>query len=538
MQPADRQNRPGRQEPFAIGRRAFVSGITAATAASGVNAQPAPSVLRIAIQTETSSLDPHFALVGANQAIAMHIFDPLVGSGLAMDRIAGLTTAANPQPDIWEFRVREGAVFHDGTPVTAEALRFSIERMPRVPNSPAPFIRMQASIAAMEVADARTLRIRTRGPDPSLPLNGMTAYIVPPREATTADFNAGRAAIGSGPFKFVSWQPGDALQLARNDLFWGEKPDFAQVSIRPMANDAARVAALLSGDVDLIDRVSQSDLPRLRANPAFAVTTSPSNRVIYIALDQGGDTTPFVTARDGKRLAKNPLREARVRQALSHAINRATIVDRVLQGGGRASGQLAVPGQLGHDPALPPAAYDPAAAKALLAEAGYPDGFRITLHSPNNRYVEDAKTAQAVAQFWSRIGLDARVEVMPANVFFTRSGKREFSAFLIGFGHSTGDAWLGLSQVLQSYNGEGTGGLNRGRYSNPAFDRIMEEARAVAEPGKRASLLQQAQRIALQQDAAILPLHVPDNVWAHRAAIAYDGGIDEGTLAQRAHRRA
>jgi peptide/nickel transport system substrate-binding protein len=394
---------------------------------------------------------------------------------------------------------------------------------------------MQAAIASLAVTDPRTLRIKTRGPDPSLPLNGMTAYIVSPREASTADFNAGRAAVGSGPFKFVSWQPGDALQLARNDAFWGERPDFANVTIRPMSGDAARVAALLSGDVDLIDRVSQSDLPRLRANPAFAVTTSPSSRVIYIALDQAGETTPFVTGKDGKPLPKNPLRDARVRRALSMAINRTAIVDRVLQGGGQATGQLAVPGQLGYDPTLKPPAFDLAAAKALLAEAGYPDGFRITLHSPNNRYVEDAKTAQAVAQFWSRIGLDARVEVMPANVFFTRSGKREFSAFLIGFGHSTGDAWLGLSQVLQSYDGNGTGGLNRGRYSDPAFDRVMEEARGVFDKGRREALLRQAQRIAFEQDAGILPLHVPDNVWAHRADISYEGGIDEGTLAQRAH---
>jgi peptide/nickel transport system substrate-binding protein len=328
------------------------------------------------------------------------------------------------------------------------------------------------------------------------------------------------------------------LQLARNDLFWGEKPDFAAVSIRPMAGDAARVAALLSGDVDLIDRVSQTDLPRLRANRAFAVTTSPSSRVIYIALDQAGDTTPFVTGKDGRTLPKNPLRDPRVRRALSIAINRPAIVDRVLQGGGQATGQLAVPGQLGFDPALKPPAFDLAAAKALLAEAGYPDGFRITLHAPNNRYVEDAKTAQAVAQFWSRLGLDARVEVMPANVFFTRSGKREFSAFLIGFGHSSGDAWLGLSQVLQSFDGAGTGGLNRGRYSDPAFDRVMDQARGVFDTARREALLQQAQRIAFEQDAAVLPLHIPDNVWAHRADLVYEGGVEEGTYAQRTHLKA
>ena len=497
-----------------------------------------PANLRIAVQTDTSSIDPHFALIGANQAIAAHIFDTLAGTDLAMNPAAGLTTITNPQPDVWDFRVRSGATFHDGTPVTAEALRFSLDRMPRVPNSPAPFIRLQASNAAMEVIDRDTLRIRTKGPDPSLPLNAMTAFIVPPREATTADFNAGRAAIGSGPWRFVSWQPGEALTLARNDAWWGRQPDFARATLRPMSNDTARLAALLSGDVDLIDRVSQSDLPRLRANPAFAVTTSPSSRVIYIALDQGGDETPFVTTKDGKPLPKNPLRDVRVRQALTLAINRGSLVERILQGGAHATGQLAVPGQVGYDAGLKPPTFDPAGAKRLLAEAGYPDGFRITLHSPNNRYVEDAKTAQAVAQFWSRIGLDARVEVMPSNVFFTRSGRREFSAFLIGFGHSTGDAWLGLSQVLQSFDGQGTGGLNRGRYSSPAFDALMEQSRGVTDAARRGALLGQAQALALQQDAAILPLHVPDNVWAHRAGITYEGGIEEGTLAHRAHLRA
>lgn len=256
--------------------------------------------------------------------------------------------------------------------------------MPRVPNSPAPFVRLQASVAGMEVVDGRTLRIRTRGPDPSLPQNGMTAYIVPPREASTAEFNAGQAALGSGPWRFASWQPGEALVLDRNDAWWGGRPGFARTVIRPMGNDTARLAALLSGDVDLIDRVPQAELTRLRANPAFAVTASPSARVIYIALDQAGEASPFVAGKDGKPLPRNPLRDARVRKALSSAINRPAIAERILEGGGRPTGQLAVEGQLGYDPRLAPPPFDPVAAKRLLAEAGYPDGFRLVLHVPGN----------------------------------------------------------------------------------------------------------------------------------------------------------
>ncbi|MDP3415705.1 ABC transporter substrate-binding protein [Falsiroseomonas sp.] len=489
---------------------------------------------RIAIQTETSSIDPHFALVGANQAVARHMFEALVASDRDLKPVAGLTEFSNPEPDVWEFRIRPDARFHDGSPVTAEDVRFSLERMPKVPNSPAPFIRLAGSVSAIEIVDARTIRLRSRGPDPSIPLNAMTAWIVSARvaaDATTADFNSGRAAVGSGPWRFVEWQRGQALRLARHDGYWGEKPAFATATIRPVANDAARMAALLAGDADLIEAVPPGEIARLRARPEVRVTSSPSSRMIYLGLDQANDPSPYVTARDGSALPANPLKDVRVRQALSIAINRAAIVDRVLSGAARPTGQLAVQGQLGFDPSLPVPDFDAAAARRLLAEAGFPQGFRITLHSPNNRYVEDDKTAQAVAQFWARIGLDARVEVMPSNMFFTRAGRREFSAFLIGFGHTTGDAWLGMSQVLHSFDRDrGLGGLNRGRYASAEFDAVMGEARTVVDVARRDALLRQAQQIAAR-DAGIIPLHFPDNVWAHRAEFTYSGGVEESTLA-------
>ena len=177
---------------------------------------------------------------------------------------------------------------------------------------------------------------------------------------------------------------------------------------------------------------------------------------------------------------------------------------------------------------------DPDRARALLREAGYPDGFRVTLHSPNNRYVEDDKTAQAVAQMWSRIGLDARVEVMPSNVFFTRAGRREFSAFLIGWGNSAGDAYPGLSQVVATYDAaRGLGGLNRGRYSNPLFDAALERARPISDVAARDAALREAQRIAFGQDHGIIALHFPMNVWATRAGLSYEAAAEEATLAHR-----
>jgi peptide/nickel transport system substrate-binding protein len=512
----------------------LLTALLASTALTPAQAQPREA--RVGLQTETSSIDPHFALVGANQTVAQHIFDSLLAADENLRPIAGLASVTNPEPDIWEFHIRPDARFHDGTPVTAEDVRASLERMPKVPNSPAPFIRMAGAVIGMEVVDDKTIRLRSRGPDPSVILNAMTAYIVPARvarEATTADFNSGKAAIGSGPWRFREWQPGAGISLERNDDYWGPKPAFARASLRTIPNDASRLAALLSGDLELIDAVPPGEVARLRGNPALGITSSPSSRFIYLALDQSSDSTAFVTAKDGKPLPHNPLLDARVRRALSAGINRQAIVERVLSGGARAAGQLAVEGQVGYDPTLAAPVFDVAEAKRLLAEAGYPDGFRVTLHSPNNRYIEDDKTSQAIAQFWTRIGIETRVEVMPSNVFFTRAGKREFSIFLIGFGHTTGDAWLGLSQVMHSFDAtKGLGGLNRGRYSNPRFDALIDQTRTVADPDQRGALIRQAQEIAFREDAGVIPLHVPDNNWAHRANMTYAAGLDENTLTQ------
>jgi len=494
---------------------------------------------RIAIQTETSSIDPHYALVGANQMIARHFFDPLVGSDADLHPVPGLTTFRQIAPDLWEFTIREGAAFHDGSKVTTEDIRFSLERMPKVPNSPAPFIRLANALKSIEVVDSRTLRLRSRAPDPVIPQHAMTAYIVSARaaaSASTSDFNSGKATIGSGPWRFVEFVPGERLVMARNDSYWGEKPAFARATFRPIANDAARLAALLANDVDLIAAVPPAELPRLRGRQDLHISAHGSSRVVYLGLDQDNDVSPFVTARDGSKLDRNPLKDVRVRQALNIAINREAIVERIMHGGALAAGQLVPEGFIGYDPDLKPPAFDPERARRLLAEAGYPDGFRITLHSPNNRYVEDDKTAQAVVQMWSRIGLDARVDVMPSNVFFTRAGRREFSAFLIGFGSSAADAYPGLSQVLHTYDrARGLGGLNRGRYSSPAFDAALAAARPLADPEARGAKLREAQRIGFAQDAGVLPLHFTMNIWATRAALIYDGGIEEGTYAHNLH---
>jgi peptide/nickel transport system substrate-binding protein len=488
---------------------------------------------RIGVQTETSAIDPHFALIGANQVVAEMIFEPLLGADAGLHPIGGVASSfARVADDVWEFRIRPGAKFHDGGKVTAEDVRFSLLRMPNVPGSPAPFVRLAGVTQAIEVAGDDVVRLRTRGFDPSVPLHAMSAWIVSARaakDATTADFNAGRAAIGSGPWRFVAWKPGESLVLERFD----PAQDFARVTMRPMGNDAARLTALLSGAVDLIDSVPPPDVERLRGDPKVKLWTAPSARFIYLALDQEHDSSPQITAADGKPLAANPLKDKRVRRALSLAINRPLIVERLLHGAGRATGQLVPEGFAGYDPAIALPKYDPAAAKALLADAGYPGGFKLVLTSPNNRYVEDDKTAQAVAQMWARIGVATQVDVLPSNAFFSRAAKREFAAFLIGFGSSAADSYTGMSQVVHTFDAsQGLGGLNRFRFSDPAVDAALAASQTERDTGKRDALLREAARVAFVEDTALIPLHFPDNIWATRAGFTYTPRMNEGAVPQ------
>lgn len=483
------------------------------------------------MQTETSSIDPHFAVVGANQVVSSQIFESLLGADQALRPMAGLADSWKlVGDDVWEFHIRPGAMFHDGTPVTAEDVRFSLDRMPHVPGSPAPYVRLAGSTARLEVVSPTVFRLHTKGFDPSVPLNAITAFIVSAKAAANAassDFNSGKAAIGSGPWRFVEWKPGERLVLeaARPDLAYG------RAVIRPIANDAARVAALLSGDLDLIDSVPPDDVEKLRGTASVKLWTAPSSRLIYIGLDQEHDSSPQITGADGKPLPSNPLKDVRVRQALNMAVNRGLIVDRILHGAGRATGQLVPEGFVGYDPGIKPVAYDIAGAKKLLAEAGYPQGFKMVLTSPNNRYVQDDKTAQAVAQMWTRAGVATSVDVLPSNAFFARAAKREFASFLIGFGSSAGDSFTGMSQVVHSYDeAHGLGSLNRFRFADPAVDAALEASQTTHDPEARAAALRDAARIAFVKDSAMVLLHFPDNVWATRAGLTYQPMMQEGAI--------
>jgi peptide/nickel transport system substrate-binding protein len=306
--------------------------------------------LRIGIGADVTAIDPHFHNVTPNNNVAAHIFDYLVLRDERQKPIPGLAESWKTVDALtWEFKLRKGVKFHDGSDFTAADVVASIERVPQVPNSPSPFTAYTKQIKEIIVVDPYTIRFKTASPYPLMPTDMTQVAIISKQaaKASTEDFNNGKAAIGTGPYKLVHYAKGDRIELARNDAYWGGKTPWEKVTLRLLPNDASRVAALLAGDVQAIEYVPTADVARIRSDKMLNVYTVVADRLIYLHMDSDRDISPFVTDRDGKPLTRNPLKDARVRKAISKAINRPAIVDKVMEGQAVAAGQLLADGMFG-----------------------------------------------------------------------------------------------------------------------------------------------------------------------------------------------
>lgn len=492
--------------------------------------------LTIALQTDLTSLDPHVAPTFTSAALQQHVFGSLVTMDARLTVVPDLATAwRNPDDTTWEFDLRDGVAFSDGTPFTAEDVAFSLRRAATIRNAAgtvAPYVR---AIRRVTVVSPQRLWLETDTPYPQL-LSDLTRVRSVPAHlgegATTERFNRGEAAIGTGPYLALRWMPGDRLELRRNPGYWGPTPAWAAVTFRPIPSDAARLAALLSGDVDVIDKVSTADVARLRREARMSLFQHDGNRTMFLVPDLARETSPFVTDRGGAPLTPNPLREALVRRALSLAINRPALAARTMEGLATPANQAAPAGMFGYADAIPPAAFDPAEARRLLAVAGYPDGFRLVLHCSSGRYLNDRQTCQAIAQMLTRIGVETVVQSEPPAVFYARMTRFDASLLLNGWG-SIGENLTVLRQVLHSVDeARGYGGFNRGRYANPEVDRLIESAAATVDEGARRTAQQAAMEGAMA-DLGVIPLYTAAWAWATRRGLTYEAGFDEGTLAMR-----
>jgi peptide/nickel transport system substrate-binding protein len=495
----------------------------------------AQDALRVGLSASITSLDPQFHVVGSNSALARNVFDGLVNQDDRQQVVAGIAESWKAVDDTtWEFRLRQGVRFHDGSPAEAEDIAASLRRVPMVRNSPSSFLPYVKPIAAVEVVDARTVRIRTTAPYPLLP-NALTRIAIIPRsleKAETADFNSGKAMIGTGPYRFAAYANGDRLELEAAEP---GQAAWKKVTFRFIPNNAGRVAALLSNDVDIIEGVPTTDIEKLRRDGRVQLSSIASNRVMYLHLDHEREESPFVRGRNGEAIP-NALRDPRVRQALSLALDRKAIVARVMDGEGTPAGQLVPEGYFGFVPGLQAPGFDLAGAKKLLADAGLPNGFQLTLHATNDRYPNDEKVAQVLAQLWTRAGIQTKVEAQPGNVFFARASNREYSLIMGGAAAETGEASSVMRPLLATFNPEkGDGSGNRGRYSNPTFDRLLTEALATVDDAKREALLRQATELAIKENA-VIPIFFLANSWASRPGFRYRPRTDGWTLAINATR--
>ncbi|AHF75784.1 Putative substrate-binding component of ABC transporter [Sodalis praecaptivus] len=489
--------------------------------------------LRIALSAAPTTVDPHLQSNAPNNALATHIFDSLVVNDAKSQSVPGLASSWRIVDDThWVFQLRPDVTFSDGAPLTADDIIASINRATNLPST-ASFRTYTQTIKSMAAGENNQLLIETRAPDPLLPnsLSRIRIIAAKYKDAPSSDFNNGKAAIGTGPFVLVEYVPGNKVVLKRNEPYWGDAFPYEHVELQVISDEAARLAALLSGSFDLIEEMPYHGIKQVESSGRFHIQRGISSRVVYLAMDQQREVTPFIKSQAGQPLEKNPLKDPRVRRALSLAINRAGIVKQVMDGNAQPAAQFLPNGAPGTSPDIQVDSYDPAAAKALLAEAGYPEGFQLTLHGSNDRYINDAKIVQAIAQMFSRIGVKTQVDVMPWSVYSGHSSKAEFSVSLASWGVNTGETSNPITATVATYDkSKGMGSSNYGRYSNPAVDEKLLIAKATMDDGKRNALLAEISHL-LFTDHAILPLHFEAVVVGARKGVNYTPRADQYTLA-------
>jgi peptide/nickel transport system substrate-binding protein len=493
--------------------RLFLISALVAALASWVPGAAQAKTLRMAYDSDPTSLDPHEQLSGATLQLSHLLFDPLIRfrQDLSIEpRLAKSYETIDERTT--RFHLREGVKFQSGRTLSAEDVVWTFNRLKQSPDFKALF----EPFAEARAVDGLTVDLVTKGPYP-LVLN-LATYIFPmDREFYTGTDERGRPkdliikhgasfasthAGGTGPFIVTEREQGVRLKLKRFADYWDKDSpgNVDEIVFTPIKEPATRVAALLAGDVDFIAPVPPTDLARLRDASCCALITMPSTRVLTLELNQ--DRVPA-------------FKDKRVRLAMVYAVNGIGIADKIMRGLATVAGELSPPGYAGHDPALIPR-YDLAKAKALMKEAGYADGFSATMMAPNNRYVEDARVAEAVAAMLAKINIRVDLQTMPKAQYWQRFDERAGDIMIIGWQSDTQDSGNFYEfLVMTPDKAKGYGQYNAGNYSNSEVDRLTLETQTMTDPKARAEVLQNIERI-LYDDAALIPLHWQHLSWAAR----------------------
>jgi len=485
--------------------------------------------LRWAGHGDINTTDPHSQNESLTNNVNSLVYEFLVTRDRNMKIVPALATSwSQVNATTWRFTLRPGVHFHDGTPFTADDVVFSFERA-KAPSSQLRAYARQTGVARK--IDALTVEFSTPGPNPAMlehviTINIMSrAWCLGNHAMTPQDFTSNEDMVttwqanGTGPYMLVSRQPDVKTVLRKNPDWWGIRDgrfegNVDEVDYLPIVSDAKRVAALVSGEVDVVNDLPPQDVPRLARTPGIRVLEGVENRVVFIGMDQKRDELLYSSVK-----GRNPFKDRRVREALYRAIDIDAIRRTTMRGLARPTGAISPGAEMTTPEIEARLPFDRAAARKLLADAGYPKGFDVTLDCPNNRYVNDRKVCEALAAMWSQVGVATRVNAMPRAVYFPKLARTDTSLYMLGWGGAATDAIFVLQPVLSSYNGKGDGDFNYGRYTNARIDALTARIKVDMDATERLDLIHQA-FLAQNAEINLLPLYRQVIPWATRANVS------------------
>ena len=485
------------------------------------------TTFRWASAGDVLTLDPFAQNETLTNTINGQIYEFLATRDKQLNLVPQLATEwKQVNPLRWVFKLRPGVKFQDGRPFTADDVVFSINRA----KQPASQVAVYANaLGVPKKIDDLTVEFDLKEVNPIFLQHVSTIYMMSRgwaeanKAQNTQDFSAKDEsyaafhANGTGPFMLVSREPDAKTVLKRNPNYWGKiEGNVQQMIYTPIKSDATRTAALVSGEVDFVLDPAPRDLEKLAATPGVKIVNGPENRVLFIGLDQGRDQLLYSDVK-----GKNPFKDLRVRRALYQAVDIDAIKAKLMNGQSAPTGAI-VPSPLGDykDPEIEARLpYDLAAAKKLLAEAGYPNGFEFTLDCPNNRYVNDERICVTLASMWAKLGLKVKVNSQPKAIIFNKLEKLDTSAYLFGWGGSITDAEPVFTTHFRNRGPNGQGEYNRGNFKDDELDALVVASSKEADPKKREALVKKA-FMREQEQIHYIPLHRQFVPWAARSNVA------------------
>jgi len=479
----------------------LVLGLIMTTLISGVAA--VKDGINVAVAAPPQTMNPHGSDSDCNMSVMGNIFEGLLYRDVAGKLVPGLATSWERVDNLtWRFTLRKGVKFHNGNDFTWEDVKFSLERL-KEPYPVSEMLAFGGTIKSVKIVnnDPWTIDVKTTISVPYFAQNLHQIFIMDKESTETRSIGEiGQNPIGTGPYKFVEWVKGSYLKLTANENYWGEVPSIKNAEITPITDPSTRLAAITTGQVDILQDIPTELFETIANNSNIEVITRPARRAIYL----GFRNEPGF-----------PVSDIRVRKAIYLAINEDEIIEKIMFGHAFPAAQIPDPPTVGYDSSLKRLSYNLEEAKSLLAEAGYPDGFKIKLSGPNDRYVRDAQICEAIAKQLAKVGIKVELDIKPKAIFFPEVNEHKLDFYLFGWFDGAYDFGRSVIQLLLSVNEEkGWGQFNGASYSDPTLDKLFEESSEIVDPALRAEKLKLLNRTAMEEKIAAIPLHYQEDSYA------------------------